>query len=153
MSKLYVDKSKVSEVGVFAGEDIAPGTMLLQYTGELLSPEEASGPQEDYTVQIGPNQYLGPSGKEDDIVNHSCSPNTGLKKINDEFWLEAIKWILKGEEVTFDYSTTIGPDEEWLIPCNCGSSNCRGVIGKFNMLPQETQDYYKSLNVALASDW
>lgn len=58
-------------------------------------------------------------------VNHSCSPNTKVDKINRK--LIAIKFISPGEEIFFDYN-----DSETIIDspfiCNCGSENCRREI-------------------------
>jgi SET domain-containing protein len=153
MKKIYVGKSKICTVGVFADEDISPNERIIEYTGNILSYEDSCGQQENYTVQISANEYMGPSGKEDDLVNHSCSPNAGLKRIKNEIWLVATKWILKDEEITFDYSTTIGPNEEWTMQCNCGSMGCRKIIGKFNMLPQELQEHYRILGIAMADKW
>ena len=67
--------------------------------------------------------------------NHSCNPNSGIR---GEATLYAIKNINKGEEITFDYSTTM--DESFR--CKCGAKICRKIIVDFLALPQRTQQYY-----------
>jgi SET domain-containing protein len=57
-------------------------------------------PEDDRYVQVDKNKYLGPSGDFDDLVNHSCNPNSGLKIKNKKAILIAIKNIKKGEEIT-----------------------------------------------------
>ena len=154
MNNVYKQKSKIGITGVFAKKDFHPSEKIMEFTGKRLSPEEAENRNiEEYTVQVGDNIYMGPSGKEDDEVNHSCNPNTGLVWLDDKLWLISIRWILEDEEITFDYSTTIGPNDEWTMMCNCGELNCRKIIQKFNLLPKEIQDKYIDLDIALANNW
>ncbi|OEU22042.1 SET domain-containing protein [Fragilariopsis cylindrus CCMP1102] len=84
------------------------------------------------------------------LINHSCSANVGIhnnnttttittynsNNNNDEhatvggynFW--AIRPIIKGEELTWDYEAT-----EWELStpfrCTCGSKNCRHILKGF----------------------
>ena len=55
--------------------------------------------------------------------NHSCDPNTRFDGLNTI----AIKDIHIGEELTFDYATFLDKEME-PFQCQCGSSNCRGLI-------------------------
>ena len=55
--------------------------------------------------------------------NHSCDPNTQFDGLNTI----AIKNIHIGEELTFDYATFLDKQME-PFQCQCGSSNCRGLI-------------------------
>jgi len=59
--------------------------------------------------------------------------------------------IVQGEEITYDYSTTMNDNEEkikkagrelWTCKCSCGSKSCRGVIDQFKTLPEETKRFY-----------
>jgi len=54
---------------------------------------------------------MGPSGGVDDFFNHSCDPNAGLQIDGQKVWLVAIKNITQGEEITWDYSTTMDEDD------------------------------------------
>ncbi len=78
---------------------------------------------------------MGPSGKLDDYINHSCNPNSGLIIKNEKVNLIAIKNIKNGKEITYDYSTTINEDN-WKMRCNCGSKICRKIIKDFKYLPK-----------------
>lgn len=65
------------------------------------------------------------------FLNHSCNPNLG---INDRREFIALRDILPGEELTFDYSIT--EDEVgWYMNCACGEVNCRKVIRSIQFLP------------------
>lgn len=61
--------------------------------------------------------------------------------------------IEPGEELTYDYSTTMNDDEaalvrsgyeKWTCACHCGAETCRGIIDQFKTLPKATRDYYIS---------
>ncbi|MFA7707913.1 MAG: hypothetical protein WCX73_03105, partial [Candidatus Pacearchaeota archaeon] len=56
-----------------------------------------------------------------------------------------------GEEIFFDYSTTMHDNEKkinklngilWTCKCKCGSENCRKIIHQFKTLPKERQEFY-----------
>jgi len=89
---------------------------------------------------------MGPSGGLDDFFNHPCNPNSGLKIQNGKAILVAIKNIKSGEEITWDYSTTMNEDD-WEMDCVCGSKNCRGRIRDFKYLPENVQQKYINLRI------
>ncbi len=130
--------------GVFAGRAFAAGERLLAFVGEVRDTREHGYPV--YTddtphFQVGETLYMGPSGKLDDYVNHSCSPNAGLVFAEDgSITLVAIRAIREGEEVTWDYSTTNA--DGWEMTCLCGAADCRGKVVPFEKLPQKVQERY-----------
>jgi hypothetical protein len=61
--------------------------------------------------------------------NHSCEPTTGIK--DDHAKMVALRDLMPGDEMTFDYATTECYPWPWCREgweCNCGASNCRGWI-------------------------
>jgi hypothetical protein len=59
-----------------------------------------------------------------DWVNHSCSPNAGLR---GQVVLVAMRHIDAGESICFDYAMTdSAPYDEF--ECGCGSPHCRKRI-------------------------
>jgi hypothetical protein len=125
--------------GVFACSTIRKGEVILRFTGPLIDSErvDAKGVRECDPLQIGPGTYMdiGPPGV---FVNHSCAPNAGIR---DDVTLVAITEINAGEEIFYDYSTTMR-DEHWTLSCLCGSPVCRGNIGDFRELPWQTRQRY-----------
>ena len=117
---------------VHAIRDLAPGEEVLTFEGK---PAPVRGM---HTLQIGPLKHLDvfPPGK---YVNHSCSPNCGIK---GQSTLVAMKPILKGEEITFDYVMT-----EWELSspfnCLCGTKLCRGQVLGYKDSPEEVKIRYK----------
>jgi len=134
---------------VFAAEHIHPGDVILKFGGSVIPSKELPYPYEhekDYFLQIGEDMYLGPSGDMDDYVNHSCDPNCGIKIQHNEVVLIAISFIKKGDQITFNYSTTMNSD--WgEFRCSCGSSNCLDVVRNFITLPPLIQKKYLELDV------
>ena len=136
-------------LAVFAKKRFEKGERILRFTGEIFHidelPDDYSGRQDQW-VQIGANEFMGPSGRVDDYINHSCNPNSGLVFNEDGVVLIAIKNIEIGEEINWDYSTTmIGLD--WSMHCECRSHNCRRRILGFDTVPQSEKMRYIGLGI------
>ena len=59
------------------------------------------------------------------FVNHSCKPNCETDQIAGKMWIIALRDIVPGEELTYDYCLYDGEDD---APCRCGSKRCRGSL-------------------------
>lgn len=134
--------------GVFAGRNYRAGEKILKFQGPLLHYDDiVPGSLEDnMTIQVAKNYYIGPSGGIDDYINHSCDPSSGLKLFGGELQLVAIRDIGAGEEITFDYSTSMNESFSEM-GCVCGSSKCRGLIRDFQLLPQTLRHEYTTLGI------
>lgn len=140
---------KDGQQGGFASCFIPKGQHIVEFLGPVCRAEKLPNPyvEADY-MQVGPDLYMGPSGNEEDYLNHSCSPNAFLciegngkdLKVN----LLALRNIQSGEEITYDYSLTMWNDP-WEISCNCGVEACRGTIYEFSRLPQERKKAYAGI--------
>src|SRR3989344_2202331 len=150
MKNLHVKKSKHGR-GVFAGKNFARREKILSFEGPYLQGEELPIPYDsvsDHYVQIAANAYLGPSGNVDDFVNHSCDPNTGIHIDGQNADLVAIRDIAEGEEITWDYSTTMDDEEDdWEMACLCGKIGCRIRIRDFRHLPIALQKKYIAIGI------
>ena len=129
--------------GLFAARDIRPGETVLRFRGRLIDFEQSCNPSfERYCVQVGPGLYTLTWSPER-FINHSCEPNLGFR---DERTLCSIRPIARGEELTFDYSTSMA-ENSWTMTCHCGTTYCRGVIGDFIDLPEELKAHYRSIRI------
>jgi len=63
------------------------------------------------------------------FVNHSCEPNCVSKHQS----LVAVRVIMAGEEITYDYGLT-ETLFEWLFWCKCGSPDCRVFVSNRDYL-------------------
>lgn len=74
--------------------------------------------------------------------NHSCDPNLG---VTPGSVLVARRRIESGEELTYDYSTTVLASPftwTWAMPCGCATPACRGTIRRAERLPAEVARRY-----------
>ena len=146
--KLFIKDTKKYGVGVFAGESIKKGQLIKVLSGEIISLEECikrvkMGEETmDDPLQIGLRLYIDldyPSR----AFNHSCNPNAGLRNDSELF---ALRDIRGGEEIAYNYSTTVGPNitsSIWTMKCKCGSKDCRKLLGNILTIPEKTLQQYK----------
>jgi uncharacterized protein len=130
--------------GVFTDEPIVRGAHILDYTGPFLRYEQTT--PETYALQIAPDLYIGESGSFDDFVNHNCDPNSGLLIDGTQVRLMAIRDIEAGDEIFFDYSTTMDEDD-FEMHCRCGSPVCRGLVRDGKHLPEDVWNRYLALGI------
>lgn len=129
--------------GLFAVDPIERGCEILRFEGPLLRLCEvrAKGAAAANALQIGMDRYLD-LAEPGRLVNHSCSPNAAVR---DDVRLVAFRTIAAGEEIRFDYSTTIG--DGWTMPCACHSASCRGLVAAFHLLPADLRNRYSLLGI------
>jgi hypothetical protein len=60
------------------------------------------------------------------FINHSCDPNCETVEEDGRIWINAIRNIAAGEEITYDYCLYDSDEDEAI--CNCGAKNCRGTL-------------------------
>jgi hypothetical protein len=139
-------------LGVFARRDFEPAEPVMPFRGPILHLRELPHPYDevdDHYVQVDTDLYMGPSRGLDDFVNHSCDPNCGLRIAGEQVGLIAIRHIVRGEEICWDYSTTMSEDD-WTMECRCGSKQCRGVVAEYRTLPESTRKRYEALDIVPA---
>ena len=132
--------------GLFAAQNIPSCTTVCSIKGQHISFKETLllGDKESHCIQIGINEYIF---CEPPFLysNHSCNPNCG---INANLELFALRNIAAGEELFWDYSTSM-LERHWTMNCFCGSDNCRKLVNDFDLLSLELQEKYLRMNIVL----
>ena len=134
--------------GLFAIKDIKSGEVLCKVSGnekEINFYETTLlGEKESHAIQIDFDKYLL---CEPPFLysNHSCNPNCA---VNDKLEMFALKKIKAGEELLWDYSTSM-LERHWTMECACGENTCRKIITDFDLLPTELQLKYLQVNIVL----
>jgi hypothetical protein len=130
--------------GAFATAPIKRGQCLVKCEGWL-----ATGTKlEDhwFAMQVGPDLWLCTDGAGlDDCINHSCEPNAGFT--SGEPVLYALRDIVLGEEIAWDYSTSIA-ETGWTLDCKCGSRSCRTIVRSWNELTMAERDRLRPIALA-----
>jgi SET domain-containing protein len=89
-------------LGLFAVQDFKKGARIIEYVGKKVKPDSVD------------NRYIFAVNKKWDIdgsprsntaryANHSCVPNAEAVNEDNHIFIEAIKSIKAGEEITYDY--------------------------------------------------
>ncbi len=142
MEKIYVAECELGK-GLFAAVPIRQGEVIGEFTGPLLSWDEMLvHPRPFYLLQVGSRTYMEVSPPTL-YINHSCEPNSGVRGNTTVITLRDIE---PGEELRFDYSTTMSEDLE-TMPCRCGAATCRGLVQDFRHLPRELKQHYLRLGI------
>jgi SET domain-containing protein len=126
--------------GIFATQVIKKDEQILEFTGPIIFFEEALKKSPDTCsnpLQIGLGVYMDIQAPGV-LANHCCFPNAGIK--NDRF-LIALEDIYPGQEICYDYSTTMDEDH-WTLICKCEHPHCRGIVKDFKYLPPDVQKKY-----------
>nr|XP_045609496.1 histone-lysine N-methyltransferase 2C-like isoform X5 [Procambarus clarkii] len=136
-SVVYLARSKIQGLGLYAARDIEKNTMIIEYIGEIIRSELAEVREKRYEAQ---NRGIYMFRLDDQrvvdatvtgglarYVNHSCGPNCYTETIEVERDLKILiisnRKILRGEELAYDYK--FDEEEDHKIPCLCGAENCR----------------------------
>jgi SET domain-containing protein len=141
-SLLEVRASRLHGLGVFALRAIPSGTRLIEYLGERISHDEADRRYEHkddadshtflFIADAGTVIDAGVDGNEARFVNHACEPNCESVIESSRVFIDAIRSITAGEELTYDYQIQRErddpPDIDAIFACRCGTRGCRGTM-------------------------
>jgi uncharacterized protein len=139
---IRVRRSRLHGRGVFALRRIRKGTRVVEYLGDRVSHDEADNryshkPADDnHTFLFIVNRSTvidgGANGNDARYINHSCDPNCESLIEDRRVFIEAIRTVQPGDELTYDYQ--IGRDKEdpanvdEIYACRCGAGSCRGSM-------------------------
>uniref|UniRef100_A0A3B3TCD2 [histone H3]-lysine(4) N-methyltransferase n=1 Tax=Paramormyrops kingsleyae TaxID=1676925 RepID=A0A3B3TCD2_9TELE len=137
-SNVYLARSRIQGLGLYAARDIEKYTMVIEYIGTIIRNEVANRREKMYesqnrgvymfridsehvidaTITGGPARY----------INHSCAPNCVAEVVTFErghkIIISSNRKIQRGEELCYDYKFDL-EDDQHKIPCHCRAVNCR----------------------------
>jgi hypothetical protein len=139
---IEVRRSKVHGRGVFARHEIGKGERLIEYLGERVSHKEADRRYESKAANdshtflfIVSNRTVidaGVNGNDARYFNYSCDPNCESVVEGGRVFIDALRSIKPGEEMTYDYQLYRDEDDpadiDQVFACRCGAPNCRGTM-------------------------
>ncbi|MCL4305604.1 SET domain-containing protein-lysine N-methyltransferase [bacterium] len=140
-SYFIVRDSVIQGKGAFAVKAIRKGTRIIEYTGQLIPEDEADRRYDDSKMKrhhtflfqicdgaVAIDAAVG--GNDARFINHSCNPNCEAVEDRGRVFIEAIRAIQPGEELTYNYGLTGSGEEhdDWRekYACRCGAPNCSG---------------------------
>jgi uncharacterized protein len=126
---LYRPQVKVKKssagLGLFALEPIKKDQVVIEYTGERITEEEANRRGGRYLFEVTDTLVIDGKGRENTAryINHACKPNCEAEhdEEEDRIYIRARKNIKAGEEITYHYGKEymkqiIGPEG-----CKCAT--------------------------------
>ncbi len=140
--RIQVRKSGVHGKGVFALRRLAAGETVIEYTGEIVSwdealrrhPHDPSDPNHTFFFHIDAQHVIDAKfgGNASRWINHACAPNCVADDQGQRVFIKALHDIAPGEELFYDYGLII---EERYTPklkreyeCRCGAADCRRTM-------------------------
>ena len=127
---LMIRSSAIHAAGCYTTTPIRKGARVVEYTGPRIQKAEADRLYEDspitYLFGIGSRSTVIDGHGAAMFLNHSCEPNCETDESRGRVWIQAIRDIAPGEELTYDYCLYDGDEDE--ASCNCGAPACRKTM-------------------------
>ena len=140
--RYVVRHSHIHGRGVFALRSLPKGTRLMEYLGERITHAEADRryarehENSPHTMLFAVNDKVvidaTRRGNSARYINHSCAPNCEAVEEEGRIFIETLKKIGRGEELTYDYNLVLEerhtPAMKKMHECFCGARRCRKTL-------------------------
>jgi SET domain-containing protein len=119
-------KRSQAGLGLFATREYVKDDLIIEYTGETITEDEANRRGGKYLFQLNKKYVIDGKGRQNlsRYINHSCRPNAYPELSEDETQVHiyAKKKIAIGDEITYHY----GKDyfERLIKPLGCRCEKC-----------------------------
>ena len=120
---LQVKRSSAG-LGLFATRPFKKGERIIEYFGRVISKAEEYSSRSKYLFEVNSRKTIDGTQRDNfaRYINHSCKPNCEPNIERGRVFIDAIKAIKPGEELTYDYG-----DEyvaEHITPHGCRCAEC-----------------------------
>ena len=140
--RIQVRESGIHGKGVYAIRPIKAGEMVLEYKGEIITwkkaearhPHDPSQPNHTFYFHLDDGHVIDAkhSASFAKWINHSCKPNLEAQQDGYRIFLNALRNIKAGEELSYDYGLVIDIRKTARVKkdfaCICRAANCRGTM-------------------------
>ncbi|MHB0865613.1 MAG: SET domain-containing protein [Minisyncoccota bacterium] len=120
---LRVGKSSAG-LGLFATRPFKKGERIIEYFGREISKAEEYTSKSKYLFEVNSRKTIDGTTRENfaRYINHSHRPNCEPNIVRGKVWIDAIKAIKPGEELTYDYGEEYF--NEHIKPHGCRCAKC-----------------------------
>ncbi|MFA6408429.1 MAG: SET domain-containing protein-lysine N-methyltransferase [Candidatus Paceibacterota bacterium] len=117
-------KRSSAGLGLFATRQFKKGERIIEYFGRVISKAEEYTSRSKYLFEVNNRKTIDGTTRENfaRYINHSCKPNCEPNIVKGRVWIDALRAIKPGEELTYDYG-----DEyvaEHIRPFGCRCAKC-----------------------------
>jgi hypothetical protein len=130
-------KRGLDGLGLFAGETIKKGELVIEYIGNILNKEEADAIKGGmYLFEVTRNKTIDGSVRWNiaRYCNHSCDGNAESEIKKGRVFIKATKTIKEGEEIVYDYGEEFVKEFIAEKGCRCTSKKhsygAKGFVGE-----------------------
>ena len=137
-----IRRSSIQGRGAFATRRIRKGERIIEYVGERITwkaadrryDDSAMGRHHTFLFAVTRRTVIDAAVRGNDarLINHSCEPNCEAIIEGGRIYIDALREIRPGDELTYDYAYERDADtteeEERQYACHCGARRCRGTI-------------------------
>ena len=120
--KIKVKRSNAG-LGLFADEEIPRDQLVVEYTGDRLTGDQADERGGKYLFEVTNDLVIDGKGRHNiaRYINHSCRPNAYAEHDVEEgrIYIRAKRKIKAGEEITYSYGKEYVDDIISQIGCRC----------------------------------
>jgi len=130
---LEIKASGIHGTGCFAASAIPAGTVIVEYTGEVIGRDEAMRREDPgaldhscYIFGVDDEVFIDANvnGNGARFINHSCLPNCRIERKGGRPYVVSLRDIAPGEELSYDYDLP----PIFRMTCLCGSDVCKGYV-------------------------
>lgn len=126
-TKKVVVKRSSAGLGLFAAAPFTKGDLVIEYTGEVITDDEAQRRGGKYLFELNDKWTIDGKGRGNiaRYINHSCKPNCEPELTEDEkqVFIYAKRKIAPGEELTYNYGTDYF--KRVIKPHGCRCTRCK----------------------------
>jgi SET domain-containing protein len=117
----YAIKRTAAGLGFFTLDSIPIDKKIIEYTGPVLTKEEADKKGGRYLMTIDEEYLIDGSARSNRAryINHSCRPNAKAFRTRLRVWIWSMRAIKAGEEITINYGRNYFDDFIKPVGCKC----------------------------------
>ena len=115
---------KGTGLGLVTKRAFKKGDFVIEYTGPIITRDKADEIGGKYLFDINSKWVIHgvPQSNLARYINHSCKPNCEADVSGKKVFIHALKKIVEGEELTYDYGEEYF--DEYIKPHGCKCNSC-----------------------------
>jgi len=117
-------KRSSAGLGLFATQDFKKGERIIEYFGREISKAEEYSSKSKYLFEVNSRKTIDGTQRDNfaRYINFSHKPNCEPNIVKGRIWIDAIKNIKIGEELSYDYGEEYV--DEHIKPYGCRCTSC-----------------------------
>jgi hypothetical protein len=108
-------------LGLFATRSFKRGERIIEYVGRTITNAEAYTSRSKYLFEVNKRKTIDGTARENiaRYINHSCRPNCEPEIERGRIFIDAIKNIKEGQELSYDYGKEYFNEHIRPYGCRC----------------------------------